>query len=170
MNEWRISLWMAHLYIFVWEGIPTSTRGWHMYWGTLPPSKTVTKNFPLTTQVHFFFKKREEIIPFYGATHIPGFFTFWWCLLWVSKQGWISVWFIACTCNEFLRFTYGATPADLLAASMAAKPFHPCTCHKHLWGRVWDGACRCLTVCDERNTLPNELSTQVLLMIQHSSA
>ena len=30
-------------------------------------------------------------------------------------------------CNTFLRFTFGITPADLLAASMAAKLFHPHT-------------------------------------------
>ena len=30
--------------------------------------------------------------------------------------------------NGFLRFTSGVTPADLLAASMAAKLFHPQTC------------------------------------------
>ena len=27
-------------------------------------------------------------------------------------------------CNTFLRFHCGVTPADLLVASMAAKPFH----------------------------------------------
>ena len=46
---------------------------------------------------------------------------FWWCLSWVSKSGWIPcLHALSPACNGFLRFTSGATPADLLAASMAA--------------------------------------------------
>ena len=30
--------------------------------------------------------------------------------------------------NGLLRFASGAAPGDLLAASVAAQPFHPCTC------------------------------------------
>ena len=30
--------------------------------------------------------------------------------------------------SRFLRFTSGATPADLLSTSIVAKPFDPCTC------------------------------------------
>ena len=37
-------------------------------------------------------------------------------------------------CNRFLRVTSGVTPADLLAASMAAKPFHTRTCVQALVG------------------------------------
>ena len=37
-------------------------------------------------------------------------------------------------CNGFLRLTSGATPADPLAASMAAKLFHPCACIQVLMG------------------------------------
>ena len=37
-------------------------------------------------------------------------------------------------CNGFFRFISGATPADLLVASMAAKPFHPHTCIQALVG------------------------------------
>ena len=33
-----------------------------------------------------------------------------------------------CYITRSLRFTSGVTPADLLAASMAAKPSHPRTC------------------------------------------
>ena len=36
--------------------------------------------------------------------------------------------------KRFLRVTSGATPADLLAASMAAKPFHTRTCVQALVG------------------------------------
>ena len=36
-------------------------------------------------------------------------------------------------CNVFLRFTSSATPADLLAASIVAKPvFYPHTCMSHV--------------------------------------
>ena len=31
-------------------------------------------------------------------------------------------------CEIFFRFSSGTTPTDLLAASMAAEPFHPHTC------------------------------------------
>ena len=36
--------------------------------------------------------------------------------------------------KRFLRFTSGATPADLLAASVAAEPFHTRTCVQALAG------------------------------------
>ena len=32
------------------------------------------------------------------------------------------------TCNGFLRFTLGVTPAELLMTRMAAKPLYPITC------------------------------------------
>ena len=35
-------------------------------------------------------------------------------------------------CNRILRLTFGITPADLLAASMATEPFFPCTCEQVL--------------------------------------
>ena len=48
---------------------------------------------------------------------------FWWCLLWVSKPEWVTLFALGggiyVTCP--LRFTSGVTPADLLVASMAAK-------------------------------------------------
>ena len=58
---------------------------------------------------------------FCGATDTP-VFDFWWHLPWVSKPGWIP-----CLCapspvwDKFIKFTSGATPADLLAASMAVQ-------------------------------------------------
>ena len=49
---------------------------------------------------------------------------FWWCLPWVSKPGWIPrLHALSPACNEFLRFTSGATPADCIEVSMAAEPF-----------------------------------------------
>ena len=42
---------------------------------------------------------------------------------WVSKPGWICHLRVSPpACNGFLRFTSGATPADLLAATMTAEP------------------------------------------------
>ena len=62
------------------------------------------------------------------------------------------------TCNGFFRFTSGATPADLLVASMAAKPFDSHTYIQALVGiRVQDQACCCLIACDKTDTLPTEL-------------
>ena len=58
-----------------------------------------------------------------------------------------------------LRFTSGATPADLLATSMADRPFSS-TC---LWAGIggdqnWDLLCLCcLTVWDQADTLLTEL-------------
>ena len=37
-------------------------------------------------------------------------------------------------CNKLLKFTSGVTPANLMVASMAAKPFHLCTCIQALVG------------------------------------
>ena len=48
--------------------------------------------------------------------------TFWWGG--GSKPGWIPrLRALSPACNEFLRFTSGATPADCVKVSMAAKPF-----------------------------------------------
>ena len=58
--------------------------------------------------------------PFCGATDTP-VLDFWWRLLWVSKPGWTPHLCASSPAhNGFLRFTSGVTPADLLAASMAA--------------------------------------------------
>ena len=71
-------------------------------------------------------------------------------LLWTSVHiclGFQSPLF-ACfiTCNEYLRFTSGATPADLFAANMVAEPFWSTYMHISIGGtRVQDRACPCLT-------------------------
>ena len=69
--------------------------------------------------------------PFCGATDTP-ILNFWWCLLWVSKPEWVLPYLSLAEayvlCYMFLRFTSGATPADLLAASMVAELSLPHTC------------------------------------------
>ena len=58
--------------------------------------------------------------PFFGATDTP-VLDFWRSLPWVSKPGWIPHLHASLPAhNRCLRFTSGATPADFLAASMAA--------------------------------------------------
>ena len=88
---------------------------------------------------YFVLKCLEDISPFCGATDTP---VFW--LLVMFALG-----FKACLCallpahNRILRFTSGATPADLLAASMAAKLFSPI----YLWtsiGGAWDQDLSCV--------------------------
>ena len=57
-------------------------------------------------------------------------------------------------CNGFLRFTYGATPTDLLVASMAAEPFlsmYLYTCIQALVGL--EPGIECVAQCMR---LPNE--------------
>ena len=57
-------------------------------------------------------------------------------------------------CNGFLRFTSGATPADLLVVSMTAEPFLSTHWHTSISGaRVCDRACQCLTACDKTDAL-----------------
>ena len=88
---------------------------------------------------YFVLKCLEDISPFCGATDTPVF-----GLLVMFALG-----FKACLCallpahNRILRFTSGATPADLLAASMAAKLFSPI----YLWtsiGGAWDQDLSCV--------------------------
>ena len=84
-----------------------------------------------------FFKKNWRTLVLFGAT---GTLILDFCLNmpWVSKSGWVPH---LCTslpaCNKFCRFTPGATPADLLMASLAAKTFliHIYTCTSI--GRTW---------------------------------
>ena len=68
--------------------------------------------------------------PFCGATDTP-VLDFWWRLLWVSKSEWVLPYLSLVEAYVlhymYLRFTSGVTPADLLVASMAAKP-SPHTC------------------------------------------
>ena len=78
-----------------------------------------------------FFKKNilEDMSSFCGATDTP-VLDFWWRLLWVSKPEWVALFMLGggIGVTHSLRFTFGATPVDLLAASMAAELSLPCTC------------------------------------------
>ena len=56
------------------------------------------------------------------------------CPWFQSQSGFSRLHALSPACNKFLRFTSGAKPADLLAASMATKLFHPCTCKQALVG------------------------------------
>ena len=71
----------------------------------------------------FIFKFLEDTSPLCGATKTP-VLDFWWCLLWVSKPEWAVLLVLSrgIHVTHSLRLTSGATPADLLATSMAAKP------------------------------------------------
>ena len=62
--------------------------------------------------------------PFFGATNTP-VLDFWWRLPWISKSGWIPHLRASSPAhNGCLIFTSGVTPANLLAASMAADHVH----------------------------------------------
>ena len=76
-------------------------------------------------QLEPFFKKEilEDIPPFCG----PLISLFWTsgdiCSGFQNQSGSSTLRASLLLCNRFPRFTSGATPADLLAASMAVKPF-----------------------------------------------
>ena len=80
--------------------------------------------------------------PFCGAIDSP-FLDFRWRLFWVSNQGGFTHFgTLLPACNRTLRFTSGATPADLLAANMAAELFQSiylCTSTGMAW--VWELSC-----------------------------
>ena len=115
--------------------------------------KRMEINFKWDTENFFFNFGRHQ--SFCGATGAP-VLDVWWCLPWVSKPEWI-LYFCASspTCNWFFTFTFSVTPADLLMASMVAKPFdlhtsHRYTCIAGTW--TWNRVCN--TVCADM--LPNE--------------
>ena len=61
---------------------------------------------------------------------------FWWCLFCVSKPEWAALLALGsgiCVTHS-LRFTSSVTPADLWAASMAAKPIFHIPASRHCWG------------------------------------
>ena len=76
---------------------------------------------PLSVLNYYFFKKvLEDMSPFCEATDTP-VLDFWWHLPWVPNPGWIPHLHASSPVhNRCLRFTSGVTPADLLAACMAA--------------------------------------------------
>ena len=81
------------------------------------------------------------------------------CLGFQSQGGFLYLHNSSLACNWFLRFTSGVTPADLLAVSMAAKPFHPHTCICTLVGLGARIKCAAAShACDKTDALPTELS------------
>ena len=61
----------------------------------------------------------EDTSPFGGATDAP-VSDFWWCLLWASKPEWTTLFTLGRGIGDVcsLRFTSGATPAELLVAEL----------------------------------------------------
>ena len=77
-----------------------------------------------------------NLSPFCGTTETL-VLDFWWYLPWISQPRWIPRLHTSPPpSSSFLRLTSGATPVDLLAASMTAKLFDPHTCHQALVGLV----------------------------------
>ena len=72
--------------------------------------------------IHFFKKFLEDISPFCGTTYIPVLDS-WWCLLWVSKPEWAAIFRLGWGTHVIhsMRFTCGATHANLLVTIMAAE-------------------------------------------------
>ena len=71
-----------------------------------------------------FFKKKIGGHKSFLWGHWSPVLDFWWCLLWFSKPEWAVLFVLGrgIHVTHSLRLTSGATPADLLATSMAAKP------------------------------------------------
>ena len=118
-------------------------------WGQYLILSFLPRFVDLWTSVHYylvFFKKK---------------FGLWWHILWVSKPEWAALIILArgIHVTHSLRFTYGATPANLLVASIAAELFFSTYLQAGI-GRAWnqDLSCHyCLTVWDQADTLPAEL-------------
>ena len=79
-------------------------------------------NANLSVQL-FFKKKFGRHQSFFMGPLIPLFWTSGDVCPWFQSQGDPLLACFIALCNGFLRFSYGVTPADLLAASMAAEPF-----------------------------------------------
>ena len=90
---------------------------------------------------------------------------------WVSKPWWIHhLCALSPACNGFLRFTSGATPAHLLAISMAAKLFSSTQLRTSIGGglrRDQDlSCCCCLTVWNQADALPTFIHLSQVLWVQ----
>ena len=107
----------------------------------------------------FFFKIFGRTRVLFVGPLIPPVLDFWWCLPRVSKLGWIShLHALSTACNEFLSFTSGATPDDLLVASMAA---YSCL-FSHL---TWEGVSHTATLLIERPFSDKPLWCSLLLLV-----
>ena len=105
-------------------------------------SEIMSFNHSPVVQFFWFFFWRTQVL-FYGETDTP-VLEFWWCLLSVSKPEWAALFVFTggIPVTHSLRFTSGATPADHLVASIAAKPFSS----TYLWASIggawnWDLLC-----------------------------
>ena len=123
----------------------------------MPGCKCSWLHPPLAKSKYFFIKK---VYPFSWGHWYP-FLNFWWHILWVSKPLWTALFALGgdIQVTHSIRFNSGATPADILVARMAAKPFSL----TYLWASIvgawnWDlSCCHYLTVRDQPDVLPTDL-------------
>ena len=103
----------------------------------------------------FLWKKfLEDINPFSGATDSPFWASGNICPGLQSQGGFPCLGALSPGCNGFLRFRSGVTPADLLVASMVAKPFWTTYLHTSIGvAQAQDWVCLCLTTCDKTGAL-----------------
>ena len=102
---------------------------------------------------HFFEKNLEgaSVLDFF-----PGF---------KSQGGFPHLCALSPACNGILRFTSGATPADLLLASMAAKLLRSTYSPTSIGGaRVRDLSCPCHTAWDQTGALSSKLRRLVWII------
>ena len=68
-----------------------------------------------------------------------------------------SLWHSTPACNGFLRFTYGVTPADVLAANMVVELlFDPLTLHTYFLAMWWNSSVPSNVPHSVTDGLPNE--------------
>ena len=120
---WFRQIWYRCFSLHVDSSFFTYCHHILFHWRKLfPASLTYVSNFLLEFWYMFnlfFFNFCRTSVSFLMAPD-PPVLDFWFRLLWVSKPGWIPSLFASLpACDVFLRFTSGATPADLLVA----KPF-----------------------------------------------
>ena len=123
---------ICKLFVVLWQKLITSKITWCLFRFNL--KLTLNKGIVFVSFSHFlavhwhknmtfFFKKNfGGHKSFCGATDFP-VFNFWWCLLSDSKPEWEALFAFSRGVRDIhsLRFTSGATPAELLATSMASR-------------------------------------------------
>ena len=128
---------------------------------------TITKILHWTTvnntKPYVFLKKKLEIIPFCGITATNPCFGLLVMSVLTFKARVYELYPHLCAllpaCNRILRFTWGVTPADLLVASMASKPFPSTYLYTSIGGdRGWICACHFLKERDQVDDLPTKLT------------
>ena len=117
-NSWKSPCWQKHVHNW--------TTGFKPFNTDSNLSKLQYTQI-INVCIKLLFKKNlEDISPFVGSL-IPLFWTSGEICPGFQSQGGpincIYIIWISPACNGFLRFTSGATPADLLTASIAAEPF-----------------------------------------------